>query len=165
MADNYLEKRMDDYLRSRAGSPRRPAAPRPGRVTVNYPSVRVVVADGCAPLGRVLVETLRRMQCRVAFTSAAVSEGHALAQATGSQYHPDATPMQAAARLAEAGDPPAWMLLVEGGRLMLVRPADGRRLLSPEECCDAADVAAWCVWMIHPRAAWCFEKFAHSDIK
>lgn len=92
MADNYLENKMDEYRRGVLSAPSRRKMTPSGH------------ARGCAsflsfPVGlRVFVladhadeETLKAMTdagCRVAFTGLDKSEGTAVAQSCGAQYHP-----------------------------------------------------------------------------
>lgn len=84
MADNFLERRMADYqahggaLLARHSAGRRDAKS----------SRRVFLFDGTTTEGQERVKALRAEGCRVAFSSADQKAGTALAQATGSQFHP-----------------------------------------------------------------------------
>lgn len=159
MADNYLEKRMEDYRRSQGAAARRPAGAvsRPGRVIVAYPAVRVLVADGCTTEGQAIIEAMRRMQCRVAFTGDDADAGTRLARSSGAQFHPASTPAEAAARLADAGDPPAYIIAPAADGVTIERTADGARIHTPAPCATAAERAAWAVYAIHPAADWLWQ--------
>lgn len=78
MADNYLERRMDDYRNGRLS---RQAAPRPHR-----PEALAVHLHGIAVAP--LVKALRQLGVRVSFSGMSQSCGAALAQSTGSTFCP-----------------------------------------------------------------------------
>lgn len=106
MADNYLERRMEDYRAGRLRTQSRPpvkgsaAAPVPElaamRVFLLTPSV------SSSPRAEALVRLLRSQGCRVAFTDTDAAAGNRLAQATGAQCHPvDCADEEAVARSRE----------------------------------------------------------------
>lgn len=83
MADNYLEKKMEDY--------------RQGRTAVSMSShqksktrtdLRVLILGGETPAGSQTVTELRKSGWRVAFTDPEMKTGRHLAQTTGAQHHP-----------------------------------------------------------------------------
>ncbi len=90
MADNYLEKKMDDYR----GSVRRTVKRIPvrgyrsGFMELPFPPRRVLVVDGICNVGRCIVESLRNTGCKVAFTSSDRDKGKSLAESCGAQFHP-----------------------------------------------------------------------------
>lgn len=95
MADNYLERRMEDYRAGRLKDPlRRPVqSPRlsPSAAAALGPSTRVLLlapSTSSSPRATALVELLRSAGCRVAFTDTDTAGGNRLAQATGAQCHP-----------------------------------------------------------------------------
>lgn len=154
MADNYLEKKMEDYLRSRgAGGHRGRTRMSPGTVTVRYPSVRVLVADGCSERGRAIIAALRSMGCRVAFVDADSVAGNHLAQDTGSQFHPGATVGQVADRFSLAGDPVVAVISPDDDGHLLTFP-DGKSISLPAGCTAPDEIASFCVYALHPSAAW-----------
>lgn len=157
MADNYLERRMEEYRRSQQGaavahSRRHAAGLKAGQVAVDYPAVRVLVTDACSEAGRATVAALRRFSCRVAMTDSDSRAGSLLAQQLGAQYHPGTAP-QALARLSAAGDPAAAVISPQGscisaGTVTVITPPQGAIDAGPEA------VAAWCLFALHPVNAW-----------
>ena len=78
MADNYLEKKMEEY---RSGALSKPAArrlsptgERPGTVSFRIDQLRVLVTDASDDVGRAVVRKLRGAGCRVAFVSPRLQE-------------------------------------------------------------------------------------------
>ncbi len=154
MADNYLERRMEEHLRRQAapGSPAsRRQGLRAGEVAVRYPAVRVVVAGGCSEAGQALIRAFRSLGCRVAFTDPDARAATRLAQAEGAQYHPGADPRTVASRLVAAGDQPR-AIISPADRLITF--ASGATVAIPDGCRQSADIAAFCCYAIHPSAAW-----------
>lgn len=84
MADNYLERRMEDYRSGKLSSMRMTSA------TVKRPSMtlRAYVVGGDTELGIRYVRNLRASNWKVAFNDADLKSGRQLAQATGAQHHP-----------------------------------------------------------------------------
>lgn len=101
MADNYIEKKMED-LRSGAASrhtSRRSAVglsaagALPGDLTLHFPEMRIFVAgDATTPLGEAIVRAMREVCCKVAFSGADADRGKAMAQELGAQFHPLSAP-------------------------------------------------------------------------
>lgn len=93
MADNYLERRMEDYRSGRlaGNAPRKPSAsPSPASEPL-LADARVFIitrSASASPRTAALIRLLRSQGCRVAFTDADSAAGNALAQATGAQCHP-----------------------------------------------------------------------------
>lgn len=161
MADNYLEKRMEEHMRSAAAAVRRPAPPasRPGRVIVKYPPMRLLVTEGCSPAGRAVIATMRSLLCRVTFTDRDTTAGTTLAQETGAQFHPCAETDEAAARLASTGDPAAYIIETATASLgiSITRTSDRRRITSPGGCNGPEALAAWCAYALHPTNSWIWQ--------
>lgn len=65
MADNYLERKMDEY-RSRGAAVKPSAVRRKGILTFNFPERRVLVLGGNSQAGRNLVKEFAEAGCRVA---------------------------------------------------------------------------------------------------
>lgn len=90
MADNYLEKKMDDYRgvvrRTVKNIPVRGC--RSGFMELPFPPRRVLVMDGTCNVGKCIVESLRNTGCKVAFTSSDRDKGKSLAESCGAQFHP-----------------------------------------------------------------------------
>ena len=104
MADNYLEKKMDEHRRGAAVSPVRRrlslTGERPGSVSLKIEPLRVLVSDVADEYAAAVVRKLRDAGCRVAFVSSDDKAGRALAQSTGSRYYPSSLGDGAAADLA-----------------------------------------------------------------
>ena len=87
MADNYLERRMEDYRSGKLSSMRMTSA------TVKRPSMtlRTYVIGGDTELGVKYIKKFRASNWRVAFNHADLKSGRQLAQASGAQHHPVST--------------------------------------------------------------------------
>lgn len=91
MADNYLERKMEDYRSGKNGNAkikRVSSTSKPGVIDVKFPPRRVFVTGGASGIGKAIVEAFRRADCRVAFCDIDSKAGAATAQATGAQFHP-----------------------------------------------------------------------------
>ena len=101
MADNYLERKMEDL---RSGKTQKPGSRRtsaavsaasrhPGDYTLSYPELRVFVCgDATSPLGRAIVAALREVGLKVAFSGTDKQAGEEMARSLGAQFHPLADP-------------------------------------------------------------------------
>ena len=91
MADNYLEKKMEEH---RQGTPARrrpgisPAGRRRGEVVYNLGERTVFVTGGASGIGRAIVKAFCDAGCNVAFCDKDVKAGNATAQHTGSRFYP-----------------------------------------------------------------------------
>ena len=91
MADNYLEKKMEEHIsgRKQAYRPRvTPSGNRPGTISVKFPPRRVFVTGGASGIGASIVKAFCDAGCRVAFCDIDSRAGNATAQRTGAQFHP-----------------------------------------------------------------------------
>lgn len=88
MADNYLEKRMEDYARGRMSAPSRRAGARPGWLSVRCPSLVALVVDADRHGGAEVVETFVQAGSKVMFTASDAKVGAALAQKVGGRFYP-----------------------------------------------------------------------------
>lgn len=92
MADNYLEKKMEEHRRnaSQKTSARivSTVGGRPGSVTMKIEPLRIYVTDGTSATGEAIVRRLREAACRVAFSCGDDSLGRKLAQSSGSRHYP-----------------------------------------------------------------------------
>lgn len=156
MADNYLERKMDEYRRSRqAGatvSHAHPASSRlkPGEALITYPSQRILVTDGLSPAGQAVIRTMRTLNCRVAFTASEASnraECTRFAQATGAQYHPTSVAV-AIDYLTSHGDTPSAIIDLDGSAqdsaIWIVPIPTNVATHGPEA------IAAWCGYALSP---------------
>lgn len=93
MADNYLERRMDDYRAGKLSAPRRKTATS-SAATSATPALegsRVMIRCGstsASPRAAALTSLLAAAGCRVAFTDTDSHGGTLLARSTGAQCHP-----------------------------------------------------------------------------
>lgn len=93
MADNYLEKKMEEHRQG--GAPRRsprlsPSGNRPGFLTIPFEPLSVaVVGDG--DVARAIVKAYADASCRVAFLGADRRASTTFAQQSGSRYYPAVT--------------------------------------------------------------------------
>lgn len=94
MADNYLEKRMEDYRAGRLAPKSRvvvhtAAAKRnPGDFVVEFPPMRILVIGGALPLVSALVKNFRKVDCQVALCHGDTRALTPLAQKEGCRYYP-----------------------------------------------------------------------------
>ncbi len=106
MADNYLEKRMDDYRSGRLGRPVSVAAKRSRQGAVNelsvaFPPMRIlVVSRGLSALAAEVVRLSRSLGLATALCSEAGREAMALSQSVGARLYTTSDPSAVAADLA-----------------------------------------------------------------
>lgn len=84
MADNYLEKKLEDYRNGRLQSGVNSTYRKPN----SQITPRAYVAGGCSEAGRSVIAKLRSYGWKVAFCDDNEKAGRDLAQTTGSQFHP-----------------------------------------------------------------------------
>lgn len=90
MADNYLERKMEEYrsgISQHRVVKRTPSGAKPGTINIKFPSRRVFVTGGAKGIGRAIVGAFRNADCRVAFCDNDTKAGAATAQATGAKYY------------------------------------------------------------------------------
>lgn len=88
MADNFLEKQMDDYRNGRRRNPvSHSGGRRPGIYPMKYPPQTVAVLRADLSGGSQLIAQLIQAGATVAFTAA--SSGTAIAQTAGGRFYPD----------------------------------------------------------------------------
>lgn len=92
MADNYLENKMEQHLRSSSGQAvkrvRSTYRPGPHELVLEFPQLRVLVIDGAKGRGRDIVAAYRSIGALVDFTAIDRHAGAATAQATGARFLP-----------------------------------------------------------------------------
>lgn len=88
MADNYLEKKMDDLRSGRLipAAARGRGESRKGVWTMDFPCRRVLVAEGCDEVGKAVIVEFCRIGCKVAFMSSDINAGTALARESGARF-------------------------------------------------------------------------------
>lgn len=109
MADNYLEKHMEDYRAGKLAPKTRAvhvaSAPsrNPGDFVMAFPQLRVVLLGGDVRFVEVLARLFRDVECRVALCSPDSKSFTPLAQSIGCRYYPF-DPAVEAKRLAVIDD-------------------------------------------------------------
>lgn len=92
MADNYLEKKMEEHRLATAtkSSTKRitPSKDRPGTLSIKFNPLRVLVTDGSTAERMAVVKRLSMAGCRIAFISKDVKQGRELSQSSGSRFYP-----------------------------------------------------------------------------
>lgn len=100
MADNYLEKKMDDYRTQRPATRRvTHSGDAPGTLRLKVKPTNILVAEAVSESDRRLILLLTGAGYRVAFTSIDPAEGKRLAQACGALYIPGTA--ESASRLVQ----------------------------------------------------------------
>lgn len=116
MADNYLERKMEDLRSGRLSGSLSRAVRRP-MPSSPLASQRVLVAGGTDENGERLVREFRQTGCRTAFLSADRKKGQLLAQECGARFYPCDAVDEAAIEYARTDLTRHW-----GGIDMLVYP-------------------------------------------
>lgn len=89
MADNYLEKRMDDYAHGRLGTKTTSSARRSGYASIKYPHQQVLILNcDASPAGEAILRILVEAGCTVCFTAFDRKEGNRMAQTCGGRFYP-----------------------------------------------------------------------------
>lgn len=91
MADNYLERKMEEHRNGGASRYRphtTPSGQRAGMLCQKFPPRRVVVTGGASGIGRAVVKAFADAGCRVAFCDVDSRQGPLTAQATGARFYP-----------------------------------------------------------------------------
>lgn len=89
MADNYLEKRMDDYAHGRLGTKTTSSARRSGYASIKYPHQQVLILNcDASPAGEAVLRILVEAGCTVCFTAFDRKEGNRMAQGCGGRFYP-----------------------------------------------------------------------------
>lgn len=90
MADNYLEKRMDDYAHGRLGSKGARQGRRPGYASIKYPRQQVLIVgcDASASGEALLKAFVESTSVAVCFTANDRSKGTSLSQRCGGRFYP-----------------------------------------------------------------------------
>lgn len=90
MADNYLERRMDDYRSGRLAKPSRGTRSLPADAMIlRYPPLRIlIVAPGPDAMLEALLGQMRGVGFRVAFSCPASPQAVALGQKFGARFYP-----------------------------------------------------------------------------
>jgi hypothetical protein len=87
MADNYLEKKMEEYRNGAKTSAKRYITVT-RRPTPELDGKRVFVTGGAHGVGAAIVKALRNEGCKVAFCDMNTKTGYEVAQKTGARFYP-----------------------------------------------------------------------------
>lgn len=140
MADNYLERKMEEYRRGKTAAPRRRIIPsgavRP-QVTVPLGDVTVLVAGADEPLVTAFANAGAAVRfCNAAGDDAALSAGRRLAERTGARY----LPFSEAEALAMLGNNAVdYVARRSDGGIELLSAATGIVRLVTLDCMAATD--------------------------
>lgn len=93
MADNYLERKMEEHCanshsRRPANAQSPSAGSHPGYLTIKFPPRRVFITGGAKGVGRAIIDAFREASCQVAFCDVNCKTGNTTAQETGARYYP-----------------------------------------------------------------------------
>lgn len=91
MADNYLERKMEEHLAGHGVVYRpklTPSGRKPGEIVFKFPSRRVFVTGGASGIGKAIVKSFAESGCKVAFCDSDSKEGTRTAQALGARFYP-----------------------------------------------------------------------------
>lgn len=92
MADNYLEKQMEDYRAGKfALKPRQKVSVhshRPGQLIASYPQLRVFITGGASGIGESCVKAFRKIDAKVAFCDIDIKRGNETSQKFGARFYP-----------------------------------------------------------------------------
>lgn len=152
MADNYLERRMEEYRSGRlAARPRTHTSLPADALILRYPLMSVLVLTDGSEFGAVLVAELRRAGLRVSFIHPDTRVGTALSQTLGSRFYPASMTTPAILADMAVRRSPADVILVPDGSV----PANGGDLpvmfrYSVPEGVDAATAARVMLFALHP---------------
>ena len=86
MADNYLEKRMDDYAKGRLGKPTAHTGRRAGYAQIKFPQQTIFIVS--ADLMPEVLATMAVAGMKVFFTCSDPKQGQQLAQRCGGRFYP-----------------------------------------------------------------------------
>lgn len=92
MADNYLEKRMEDYRAGKLAPKRQvvhvPVSKKNGDFCLSFDCLNVIVLGGCFELASAVVYAFRKVDCRVALCHVDEKNCRGLSQRSGCRYYP-----------------------------------------------------------------------------
>lgn len=152
MADNYIEKKMEEHRRAASVKPmmRRvtPVGDRAGTVSFKIDPLRVLVTEGSEDHSAAVICRLREAGCRVAFVSADDKGGRLLAQKSGARFYPASFGGSVAEDLEKAWGGLDAVVVTDGLMPYGVNVGGLRRVIvigdNPElpsvECCDGLTV-------------------------
>ena len=89
MADNYLENKMQELREGRFFRRSAPSAykPQKGYIATRFPSMKVLVTGGANGIGRAIVESYLKADCKVAVFDKDAEKGELLARNEGVRFY------------------------------------------------------------------------------
>lgn len=130
MADNWLERKMDDYRSGRNATGRKPAhhTATKGLMTVRFTPRHVLIDNATAPLATPLATAFREAGCHVSILGTDLRAGNDAAQRSGARFIP----------LSPAGCAPAIAKAVSlngpAEAVVITNPAKATALLEACRC-------------------------------
>lgn len=156
MADNYLERRMEQHRAAQSAlhTTSRPAQPRAGRVVVNYPPQRVVVNNAESELGEEIIKALVAVKCHVSIVVDDQSRGSRQAQLTGGRFIPGSLE-DALGWMQSHGEHPDIIINLRNNT---IGSLDNQAISIEPRALKSGPraTAAWCVFASHPANRWLF---------
>ena len=147
MADNYLEKKMEEHRRGEAPSYRprlTPRGTRPGEWLVKFTPCEVLIADADAPLMPEVIGELAGIGFRVVFSAADARRGALLAQRTGGRFLPQSVLRQETETGALTPRPGELLAVLSFGETIEITDGSrAARLLLPDGAPDAVKTVVW----------------------
>ena len=158
MADNYLERRMEEHRASRM-VPRltnKPAPLKSGRVIVEYPPQRILVTGGDSPVGQAVIKGFIAMKCPVSFTVSDSTNGATIAQSTGARYIPG-TLETAIDWHFKHSDPIKVIIDTQENTLSVLEDSTFTLPFHPAAIESGPEaIASWCIFASHHANRWLF---------
>lgn len=146
MADNYLEKKMEEHRRGGAPSYRprlTPRGTRPGEWLVKFTPCEVFIADADAPLMPEVIGELAGAGFRVIFSMADTRLGALLAQRSGARFLPPSVCPDEASACSAATPGQKLVISSRGETVEISDGSRAARLLLPDGTPDAVKTVVW----------------------
>lgn len=146
MADNYLEKKMEEHRRGGAPSYRprlTPRGTRPGEWLVKFTPCEVFIADAGAPLMPEVIGELAGAGFRVTFSMADTRLGALLAQRSGARFLPPSVCPDEASACSAATPGQKLVISSRGETVEISDGSRAARLLLPDGTPDAVKTVVW----------------------
>lgn len=167
MADNYLEKKMEEHRRRMASAPRHSSKNQSvASPPVKFPCSRVFIALADIELTEAVVEIFRKADAKTAFIHPDSRHFNSFAQSTGARYYPFSKE-----KLSQSFDDALcrWegmdMIITDSSDVpnypdvkkiiitdKTASPIDDQIVITPSEEAAASDIATILLFLSHPSA-------------
>ncbi|MCM1519806.1 MAG: hypothetical protein NC098_03385 [Lachnoclostridium sp.] len=168
MADNYLEKKMEEHRQRMASAPRHSSKSQPITASpVKFPCSRVFIALTDAGLTEAIVDIFRKADAKTAFIHPDYRHFNSLAQSIGARYYPFSTEKlrqsldDASSRWdgldmlitdsPEIPDLPGVKKIILGDNN--IPTLDNQIVITPSEEATANDIATILLFLSHPASS------------